>query len=238
MLRRHPRTSLDRVGRAMTTAAPTTAATGSYPLPTSQPTPPPKLRRRPALVVASVLLVVVGALASAWAYTSLGNTTEVVAVRTDVARGQIITADSLQVVRIGVDPALKTVPAADAAQVIGKRAAIDLRAGQLLVPGVVDTQVYPRDGRSAVGLSLSAAQMPSEPLAVGDKVRIVGTPGQQGDVDPALLKVFEGEVVTVSAPDASGVTAVTVEVSAATAPELAARSATGKVALVLETRVR
>ncbi len=209
--------------------------------PTAAPpqlTPPPKLRRRPSLVVASVLLVVIGALASAWAYTSLGNAQEVVAVRVDIARGQVITADSLQVVRVGVDPALKTVPASEAGALVGKRAAVDLKAGQLLVPGVVATDVYPRTGKSAVGLSLSAAQMPSEPLAVGDKVRIVGTPGQQGDVDSAQLKVFDGEVVTVSAPDASGVTSVTVEVSTSVAPELAARSASGRVALVLESRVR
>lgn len=218
------------------TLSPTTAAQSTFP--TGPLVQPPKLRRRPALVVASVLLVVIGALASAWAYTSLGTAREVVAMRTDVARGQVITADSLQVVRIGVDPALKTVTPAEAAQIVGQRAAVDLKAGQLLVPGVAQTQLYPREGRSAVGLSLSPAQMPSEPLAVGDKVRIVATPGQQGDVDPAQLKVFEGEVVTVAAPDASGVTAVTVEVSAAVAPEVAARSASGKVALVLESRVR
>lgn len=208
--------------------------------PTAAPplTPPPKLRRRPSLIVASVLLVIIGALASAWAYTSLGNAQEVVAVRVDVARGQVITAESLQVVRVGVDPALKTVPASEVGSLVGKRANVDLKAGQLLVPGVVAADVYPRAGKSAVGLSLSSAQMPSEPLSVGDRVRIVGTPGQQGEVDVALIKVFDGEVVTVSTPDASGVTAVTVEVASSVAPEVAARSASGRVALVLESRVR
>jgi hypothetical protein len=217
-----------------------TAIRTSRRFPTSaQPlTPPPKLRRRPSLIVASVLLVVIGALASAWAYTSLGNAQEVVAVRIDVARGQVITADSLQVVRVGVDPALKTVPASEAGSLVGKRAAVDLKAGQLVVPGVVATDVYPRIGKSAVGLSLSSAQMPSEPLSVGDKVRIVGTPGQQGEVDVAMIKVFDGEVVTVADTDASGLTAVTVEVAASLAPEVAARSASGRVAIVLESRVR
>jgi hypothetical protein len=217
-----------------------TAIRTSPRFPTSaQPlTPPPKLRRRPSLIVASVLLVVIGALASAWAYTSLGNAQEVVAVRIDVARGQVITADSLQVVRVGVDPALKTVPASEAGSLVGKRAAVDLKAGQLVVPGVVATDVYPRIGKSAVGLSLSSAQMPSEPLSVGDKVRIVGTPGQQGEVDVAMIKVFDGEVVTVADTDASGLTAVTVEVAASLAPEVAARSASGRVAIVLESRVR
>jgi len=213
-------------------------ASAGFPAAAPPLTPPPKLRRRPSLIVASVLLVVIGALASAWAYTSLGNAQEVVAVRVDVARGQVITSDHLHVVRVGVDPALKTVPASDVGSLVGKRAVVDLKAGQLLVPGVVATDVYPRAGRSAVGLSLSSAQMPSEPLSVGDRVRIVGTPGQQGDVDAARLKVFDGEVVTVSTPDASGVTAVTVEVASSVAPEVAARSASGRVALVLESRVR
>ena len=201
-------------------------------------TPPPRLRRRPSLIVASVLLVVLGALASAWAYTSLGNAQEVIAVRSDVARGQVITAESLQVVRIGVDPALQTVPATQANSLVGKRAAVDLKAGQLLVPGAVTSEVVPGQGKSAVGLSLTAAQMPSEPLVIGDKVRIVSTPGSQGDVGTTAPIVFSGDVITVSDRAADGTTAVTVEVDAGMAPELAARSASGKVALVLDSRVR
>ena len=201
-------------------------------------TPPPRLRRRPSLIVASVLLVVLGALASAWAYTSLGNAHEVVAVRTDIARGQLITAESLLLVRVGVDPALQTVASSEASRLVGQRAAVDLKAGQLLVPGAVTSAVVPGQGRSAVGLSLTAAQMPSEPLVVGDRVRIVSTPGAQGDVGTAPPIVFSGEVITVSDRSSDGTTAVTVEVDADKAPELAARSASGKVALVLDSRVR
>lgn len=222
-------TSTDTQGWAATSA--------STPVTTAL-TPPPRLRRRPSLIVASVLLVILGALASAWAYTSLGNAQEVVAVRTDVARGQLITAESLQVVRIGVDPALQTVPASQASALVGKRAAVDLKAGQLLVPGAVTSEVVPRQGRSAVGLSLTAAQMPSEPLVVGDKVRIVSTPGAQGDVGTTAPIVFSGEVITVTERASDGTTAITVEVDADKAPELAARSASGKVALVLDSRVR
>jgi hypothetical protein len=199
---------------------------------------PPRLRRRPSLIVASVLLVVLGALASAWAYTSLGNAQEVVAVRADVARGQVITAESLQVVRIGVDPALRTVPSNQASALVGQRAAVDLKAGQLLVPGAVTSEVVPGQGKSAVGLSLTAAQMPSEPLVVGDKVRVVSTPGAQGDLGTTAPIVFSGEVIAVSDQGSDGTTAVTVEVDADRAPELAARSASGKVALVLDSRAR
>jgi hypothetical protein len=225
-----PMTSTD-LQRGWAPAAPTPPSSTAL-------TPPPKLRRRPSLIVASVLLVVIGALASAWAYTSLGNAQEVVAVRTDIARGQLIGAESLQIVRIGVDPALQTVPASQAQSLVGKRAAVDLKAGQLLVPGAVTTEVVPRQGKSAVGLSLAAAQMPSEPLVVGDKVRVVTTPGTQGDVGTTAPTVFSGDVLTVSDRGADGTTPVTVEVDADRAPALAAWSASGKVALVLDSRVR
>ena len=199
---------------------------------------PVKLRRRPALVVAALALMLVGALVSAWAYTSLGNTQEVVAARVDVPRGQVITADDLRLVRIGVDPSVSVVPASQAAGLVGQRAAVDLRAGQLLVPGAVTSQVYPQPGMSTVGLSLLAAQLPSEPLRVGDRVRVVSTPGAQGDVSPSALVVFDGMVVAVSARDATGSTDVTVQVESSVAAEVAARSATGKVALVVDSRVR
>ena len=199
---------------------------------------PVKLRRRPVLVVTALALMLVGALVSAWAYTSLGNTQEVLVARVDVARGQVISPEDLKAVRIGVDPAVSVVPATQAGQLVGQRAAVDLRAGQLLVSGSVTSEVYPQPGMSTVGLSLLAAQLPSEPLRVGDRVRVVSTPGAQGDVTPSALVVFDGLVVAVSARDANGSTDATVQVASSVAAELAARSATGKVAVVVDARVR
>lgn len=199
---------------------------------------PVKLRRRPVVVMTALALMLVGALVSAWAYTSLANTQEVLVARVDVARGQVITAEDLKTARIGVDPSVSVVPATQVGVVVGQRAAVDLRAGQLLVPGAVTAEVFPQPGMSTVGLSLLAAQLPSEPLRVGDRVRVVSTPGAQGDVTPAAVVVFDGVVVAVSARDATGATDVTVQVAAGVAAELAARSATGKVAVVVDGRVR
>src|SRR5215211_3866280 len=72
--------------------------------------PPPKLRPRPLLVVASIAAVCLGALFGAWAYTSVSTTQEVVAVRSSVQRGELISRDDLVAVRIGVDPALSPIP--------------------------------------------------------------------------------------------------------------------------------
>ena len=199
---------------------------------------PPRLHRRPAVVGASIALVILGAFVSLWAYTSLGSAQEVVAVRVDVARGEVVTRDALQVVRVGVDPALQVMPGNELLGMIGKRASADLKAGQLLVPGAITDEVMPPLGSSLVGLSLGAGQIPGEMLRVGDAVRVVSTPGQQGDVTAGEIREFQGLVTTVSPMDASAKVAVVVEVPAAQAPELAARAATGKLAVVLDSRER
>ena len=200
--------------------------------------PPPRMRRRPAVVALSLALVVLGALLSVWAYSSLGNAQQVIAVRADISRGEVITVEALQVVRVGVDPALQVVPAADLGLLVGQRAGADLRAGQLVVPSAVTTEVVPHAGFSVVGLSLGAGQLPADALQVGDAIRVVSTPGQQGDVVEAELRVFDGTVISVAPVDTSGNVALVVEVAALQAPELAARSASGKLAIVLDSRER
>lgn len=198
--------------------------------------PPPRLQRRPMVVLASIALVVLGAVLSVWAYSTLGSAEEVVAVRADIDRGEVITADALQVVRVGVDPAMQIVPAADLDALVGQRASVDLRAGQLMVPAAATSDVMPHAGFSVVGLSLGDGQVPVNTLVAGDRVRVVSTPGQQGNVVATELRVFEGTVVSVSAADAAGKTAIVVEVSDEHATELAAWAATGKLAIVLDAR--
>ena len=85
---------------------------------------------------------------------------------------------------------------------------------------------------------MGAGQIPAERLQVGDAVRVVSTPGQQGDFQGAELRVFDGAVISVAPVDASGNVALVVEVAALQAPELAARSASGKLAIVLDSRER
>ena len=197
---------------------------------------PPRPRRRPMLILASVAMVLVGMVGSAWAYSSLGNSQSVVVARVDVARGAVITSDVLQVARVGVDPALQVVPADSLDSLVGQRAAVDLKAGQLLVPQAVSGDVFPHHGTSVVGLTLGPGQIPGTPLQVGDQVRIASTPGAQGDVHADQIKVFTGLVVEVGTADTSGNVTVSVEVPADQAPEVAVWSASGRVAVLLESR--
>ena len=182
--------------------------------------------------------VCLGALLAAWAYTSISTAQEVVAVRASVQRGEVITREDLVTVRVGVDPALKPIPAAQLDSIVGQRAALDLAAGGLVTADQVAPAVLPAQGMSVVGVALPTGLLPGEPLQVGDRVRVVATPGEQGEVTGSKQRSIPAAVVGLY-PDAdNGRTVVSVQVPFDQAAELAARSATGKVALVLDSRER
>lgn len=190
------------------------------------------------MVAASVAAVCLGALLGVWGWTSTSNTHEVVAVRQTITRGETIGLGDLMTVRVGVDPGLRTIPGERLASLVGQRAAMDMAEGSLLTDEEVTAKVVPTRGNSVVGVALPPSLMPGEPLVAGDRVRIVGTPGPQGDVglgDPAAIAAT---VVGLYPNGENGQTVVAVEVPQDEAAELAARSATGKVALVLDSRER
>ena len=140
--------------------------------------------------------------------------------------------------RVSVDPALTPVPGSQKAELEGSRAAVDLWAGTLLTAQAVTDNLVPGEGESLVGISLTPAQMPSEPLYGGDVVRIVTTPGDQGEITDREPVTIEATVVGVNRVEETGETVVDVAVPEAEAAELAARAATGRVALVLDARER
>jgi hypothetical protein len=200
--------------------------------------PPPKLRRRPALVAVAVVAVCLGALLGGWAWTSTTNTHEVLAARHTIPRGTVIAAEDLQRVRINADPALAPLPGSSYDDIVGQRAALDIAAGSLLTEGSTASDALPPDGMSVVGLALSPAQAPGVPLQGGDRVRIVVTPGEAGEAPAGSPSFSEAEVVGSHLDEATGQLIVDLLVPHADATVLAARVATGNVALVLDSGVR
>lgn len=198
---------------------------------------PPKLRRRPVALLVSVATIVLGSLGGLWLWTAAGHTTEVLAVRTLVHRGEVIDRDDLMTVRVSLDPAVQTVAATQADAVAGQRAALDLAPGGLLTPSDLAPSVLPTRGTSVVGVGLAPGMLPAEPIAPGDAVRVVQTPGAQGEVVDAPVTV-SATVVGVHPSETGDQTIVDVVVPAEAAADLAARAATGKVALVLDSRAR
>ncbi|MFF2453711.1 SAF domain-containing protein [Isoptericola sp. NPDC058082] len=202
--------------------------------PAGQIAPPPKMRRRPALIALSVVLVCVGALVSAFAFQSMSNSQEVLTVRETIHRGQVIDADDLVTVRIGMDPALQAVPASSAEAVVGKHAALDIVAGGVVTAEQVTDAAVPSAGNSVVGVSVTAAMLPAGQVRSGDDVRIVSTTAGGGDAaEPAAV---EGVVVGVTTDTVTGNTLVNVQVSADDAPQVASASAEGSAAIVVDSQ--
>jgi hypothetical protein len=196
--------------------------------------PPPKLRRRPALLAAGVAVTASGCLLGAWAWSATTSTEEVLAARSTIYRGEVITADDLQAVQISGDPALAPLPASAYDDIVGQRSALDISAGGLLTRESTTDDPMPPQGRSIVGISLTPAQAPALPLHGGDSVRIIVTPSDNGAVLASAPEFTGAEVVDTHLDETTGNTVVNVLVPHAEASALAARAATGNVALVLD----
>lgn len=193
-----------------------------------------KLQRSPLMFVVGVLVLVAGAVFGGFMWTT-SDKTEVVAASADVQRGQVITDADLTTVRVGLDPSLRTVPAAQRQTLIGKRAAVDLSAGTLLSPKQVTDALVPPSGMSVVAVPISSDLVPKVPILAGDSVRLVQTPAAGGELVKGGLAVT-AEVVGVTSDEPR--TVVDVLVPNARAAELAALAASGRVALVLDSRAR
>lgn len=200
--------------------------------------PPPKLRRRPALIASAIGAICIGALLAGWAWTATTNTQEVLVARHNIERGAVIAADDLARVRLSADPALKPVAASQLDQVVGQRAAMDIAEGAMLTPGSFTSEVVPGEGQSVVGVALTSAQAPGGGFQYGDHVRVVVTPAQGGDLPAGAPLVNDATVVGVHASEETGATVVDLLVPKTDAAVLATRIATGNVAVVLDSRER
>ena len=198
---------------------------------------PRKLRRGPLMILVSVGLVLIGAVLGVGVWLLSSSSVEVVAARAAIDRGAVITAADLEVTRVTVDPSVPVVPASELAGLVGKRAASDVAAGTLLSPAQVTDALPPGTGDSVVGVALTTGQLPAEPLRPGDHVRLVQTPAAQGDV-PTTEVTIDAEVQSVTSAADGQATVVDLLVPESRAAEVAARAATGRVALVLDSRER
>lgn len=200
-------------------------------------TPPPKLRKRPGLVVAAVVITAMGCLLGAWAWNATTSTEEVLAAKNTIHRGEEIKAGDIQRIQINGDPALRPLPASAYDEIIGRRAALDISAGGLITTESTTDAPMPPQGQSIVGISLTPAQAPALPMHDGDKVRIIVTPAANGDSPTGTPQFTEAQVVDTAIDETTGNTVVNVLVPYANASVLAARAATGNVALILDSGV-
>lgn len=222
----------------MTTTAPA-AATQPQPAAGSHSgehnmTPPPKLRRRPLLWAIGIALMALGGLLAAYIATAVSDTESVIALRNDVDRGTVITADDLAVVQVSVDPTLDPVAGAQREAVIGQRAARDLNAGSLLTSDSYAEEVIPAEGETLVGVALKPGQLPATGVRAGESVRVINTPREQDNVPKTDLLSLSATVVDVTTDANSGMVVVDVVIPTEDSAQLASMVATGRVGLVVD----
>ncbi len=199
----------------------------------AQPAPAAKLRRRPAYAMLGAALIAAGALTAAWFAQATDTATTVVVARDTIYRGQVIQeADLTTAALSGLAPDA-VIPAADAANIVGLTAAVDVPANLPVPPSAVTDTPTPGAGSSVIGLRLTDGQLPAGGLVPGDDVRIVTTPsiGEPVTSEPATARAV---VVSTAATEGADAMRVDLLVDADDAPGLAVLAAAGRAALVLD----
>src|SRR5690606_9738448 len=115
----------------------------------------------------------------------------VLALASDVQRGQVLEVEDLQVVHVGTDDVLALTPADRSELLVGRAAVTDLAAGTLVTVDQVAAGSALTPGAGVVGLALAPGQYPTPRLAIGDLVSVV--------------EVSDGLVVLVEAAEVVGI---------------------------------
>ncbi|WP_406359441.1 SAF domain-containing protein [Streptomyces sp. NBC_00715] len=205
------------------------------------PVSPPRVsarRRRPGVIALSLGLIAAGGAGVAVLLLQVGHRTDVVTVVRDVQVGQVLSEQDLGKASISLDPAVKAVTADHLDQVVGKRAAVELRPGSLLAPSQVTTDSLVKAGEQLVPIGLKPEQIPATALVPGQKVQLVHVPAQgEPETDKPSgtgPKTLAGRVVKASAAaPGTGVVVVDVATSATDGPTAAAWVSSGTLRLVL-----
>jgi hypothetical protein len=191
------------------------------------------------LWAAGTALVAVGGLGTAALVGQAGDRVEILAVARTVPVGQTITPEDLTVARVAADPALRPVAVGERDRMVGRVAAVELRAGSLLTAGEVTETAVPGPGEQVVGVAAGPGRLPARGLRPGDRVLVVPVPGDRagtGAVDSETGPVgvaVPARVVQVGPSDANGTSTVDVLVGREVGPQVAALASTDRVALIL-----
>lgn len=222
------------------TATAETATASRRTAPAKQPKPPkPESRvrskpRPPTIIALAIALIIVAGLAGAWVYTTTGQTVQVFSAGADIARGDIIESGDLVAVEIpeADDPLLR--------RGTRRRSHRPVRRRRYPPPGHPDQpEQHRRHRRDRRGrIACRYLPHPSAAPAVPARQRRPGAhrrdPDQPGDPPATTPPSIKATIVSVSQDETSGNTVVAVAVDEDRAADLAARAATGRVALVLD----
>jgi hypothetical protein len=194
-------------------------------------TPAKRRVRLPELAVGVLITVGFALAAVLW---QLGSTERVpaLAVATPVARGDTITAADVRVAYVAAGDGLVHLDESEIESIVGRVALVDLEAGVLWTPGLVDGGVIVANGDGVVGLSLEPGQFPPG-LIVGDEVNVVAPADGGIDEGAAPVVVRGAQVMVIEGSRSDGRTLVSLRAPLADAELVASQAGSGGLRLVL-----
>ena len=232
------RTSQSTAGGAATASAGSAAPSGNSSL-TSGPgqrLPVPPRERKPALAALAVLLILGGALTSAYLVMASGERVSAIRVAQPVAAGQQIPPDALQEVQIG-NTGIEFISWSERGRVMQAYAAVPLVPGALLTNQMVTRDAAATRGKVTLGLSLKPGQLPSRSLVNGDHVAVYAVGAEGSGVAGGTLLANDAVVQDVrkigEGTLESNQTRISLAVPAEQAPALAQAASAGAAAVAL-----
>ena len=178
--------------------------------------------RRRARIAAGSALAAIAVAGNVLVYSSLGDSTEVLQVVSNVRPGQLLTANDFQVVSVDVDGSVPVVPATQLASVTNQYSRVYIAAGTLMVETFVQPTPLISDGTSVVAIEIRSTRVPAG-LRERSRVSLIGA-GVDGG--PALVVegrvVSRGELGTDTSGAAELIVSLSIEVPASSAPTVAA----------------
>ncbi len=131
------------------------------------------------MMVLSALLVFVSIAAFASIYVRANHKQSVLIVTQTIEQGQQINGADLGSVSVSASGGAHLIPVTDAQLLSGRRAAVTIPSGSLLVMADTTTARAISPGDAVVGVALKAGQLPSSGVVSGETVMIVetGAPG-------------------------------------------------------------
>ncbi|WP_157431989.1 hypothetical protein [Actinomadura hibisca] len=152
--------------------------------------------RKPALAALAVLLILGGALTSAYLVMASGQRVSAIAIAQPVAAGQRIPASALKEVPVG-DTGIQYLDWANRQDVTSLYATVPLVPDTLLTNKMLSRGNEAAKGRVVVGLALKPGQFPVKDLAVGKRVGLYAVGGGNSG-GPKAGTVLSGEAIVVS----------------------------------------
>lgn len=217
------------------------AGTGSVPPPRgssplqqlSDRLPRGRRQRRPGMVAAGVVLVGGFATVAAGLVARSDHAVAVLAVARPLVAGQVVTSADLRIAHIS-GSGVSALSAASMPMVIGETATSSLSPGTLLTSAMLTRSAVPAVGSQVVAVAEKSTLVPVG-VAAGRYVSLVQVPGAEGhaSAQAGAVLVDRALVVGVRTDPTGGVTVLSVQVPASSAPAVAQSVAVGGLAMTL-----